>query len=264
MRNLRMWLSILLLSVLSILVLNLSKVIIPGTALDSTGSYILLGLFAFGLLRWLRRSSEQYLSKPVLGWKFVIALALTINLIIVHLRGEDFSSLTASQWARGALFLFAVSFAEEIFSRGLIFGLLRRQGLLIATLGSSLLFGLMHINRYITDFDPWQAYWHIASAFAFGVFACALMVLTRSIWSPIVLHFFTNGGLLGKSTPTQDELVFRVSTPFLEGLVYPLPILATFLIPALFLFWLAADMPMHPRLRYWAIKWKLYEVDTTK
>lgn len=261
MRNLRMWLSILLLSVLSIVVLNLSKEIIPGTSFDSTGSYVMLGLFAFGLLRWLRRSSEQYLSRPVLGWKFIVALVLTINLIVVHLRREDFSSLTASQWASGVLFLFAVSFAEEIFSRGLIFGLLRRQGLVIATLGSSLLFGLMHINRYISDFDPWRAYWHITSAFAFGVFACALMVLTRSIWSPIVLHFFTNGGLLTRSSLTQEQLDSRVSTPFIEGLVYPLPILATFLIPALFLFWLAADMPMHPRLRHWAIKWKLYEVD---
>ena len=117
----------------------------------------------------------------------------------------------------------------------------------------------MHINPYIGNFDPWQAYWHIMSAFSFGIFACALMVVTRSIWMPIVLHSFSNAGLLVEGIPTKSEEAFRVSTPFLDGLLHPLPIFATFVIPALILFWLVANMPLHPSMRKLALRWKLIE-----
>jgi hypothetical protein len=130
----------------------------------------------------------------------------------------------------------------------------------VAVIGSSLMFGLMHINSYIGNFDAWPAYWHIVSAASFGVFACALMVVTRSIWMPIVLHTFSNAGLLLRnSEEVQAKRDSYSSVDFWPGLVQPLPVMLTFVIPALLLFWIAAGTPLHPVVRRFAIKWKLIE-----
>jgi membrane protease YdiL (CAAX protease family) len=118
----------------------------------------------------------------------------------------------------------------------------------------------MHINSYIGNFDAWPAYWHVMSATSFGIFACALMVLTRSIWMPIVLHAFSNAGLLLTSAEeVQAERDSVTSVDFVTGLTHPLPAFATFVIPSLIMFWIAAGMPLHPRLQRLAIKWRLIE-----
>lgn len=259
-----MWVGLAVLSVLAILLLNFSSEVIPGKSFDSTGSFMILGLFAFAMLRLLRVPTIEYFGKPVFGWKFMAAMVFMVNLIIVQIRGEDFSELDARQWIRGVVFLIAVAVAEEIFSRGVVFGvLLRRHGLSIAVLGSSLIFGLMHLNGYIGQyFDPWRAYWHIASAAAFGIFACSLMVVTRSIWMPILLHTVSNTGLLFRDL--EEEIAVRskpISVDFWSGLTYPITPVATFVVPAIVLFWIHAGMPLHPVLKRLAIKWKLMEVE---
>lgn len=257
-----MWVGLAVLSLVSILLLNFASEVVPGTGFDSTGSFMILGFFAFALMRLLRVPTNGYFGKPAFGWKFLVAMIFMLNLIVVQIRGETFSELDAQGWIRGAVFLFAVGFAEEIFTRGVVFGVLLRHGLVVAVVGSSLIFGLMHLSGYIGEyFDPWRAYWHIASATAFGIFACALMVVTRSIWMPIALHTFSNAGLLFRDI---DELIEVRSKPisvdFWSGVTYPLMPVATFVIPALVLFWINAGMPLHPLLQRLAIKWKFMEV----
>jgi len=256
-----MWVGVIALSLLSIVILNFASEIVPGKDFDSTGSFMILGLFAFVMMRALRVPTNEYFAQPALGWKFVVALVLMINLIVVQIRGEAFSELDTEEWIRGVIFLVAIACAEEIFSRGVIFGVLLRHGLTVAVIGSSLIFGLMHLNGYIGEyFDPWRAYWHVVSATAFGVFACALMVVTRSIWMPITLHAFSNAGLLFRDIAEVTEVRSKpISVDFWSGVIYPLPPLATFVIPALILFWIHAGMPLHPVLRGFAIKWKLIE-----
>ena len=262
MRSFRMWVGLVALSLFSVLVLNFSSEIVPGTRFDGTGSYAIFGLIAFALMRWLRVWTLTYFAWPKFGWRFLVAFLLMLNFIIVQFRNETLSELDAWQWVRGAIFLGAVAIGEEIFSRGIVFGVLQRQGLVIAVLGSSVMFGLMHINSYLGQyFDPWRAYWHVMSATSFGIFACALMVVTRSIWMPIILHTFTNIGLLFSNV---EEITKVRSTPvsveFWTGIVQPAPVVATFLIPALILFWINAGMPLHPVLHRLAIKWKLVEL----
>ena len=256
-----MWVGLVALSVLSIVILNFSSDILPGTGFDSTGSFMVLGLFAFVVMRWLRVPTNAFFGKPAFSWKFVVALVLMVNLIVVQIRGVAFSELDAEGWIRGAIFLFAVAFAEEIFSRGVIFGVLLRHGLFVAVIGSSLIFGVMHLNGYIGEyFDPWRAYWHVVSATAFGVFACALMVVTRSIWMPIILHTISNTGLLFRDLEEAIEVRSKpVSVDFWSGITYPLAPFATFVIPAIALFWINAGMPLHPVVKRLAIKWKLME-----
>jgi membrane protease YdiL (CAAX protease family) len=214
-----MWVGLTALSVTSILLLNFASEVLPGKGFDSTGSFMILGLFAFAVMRWLRVPTNGYFGKPAFGWRFNVALILMINAIVVQVRSAPFSELDLQGWIRGAAFLIAVAVAEEIFSRGVIFGVLLRQGLLVAVTGSSLIFGLMHLNGYVGQyFDPWRAYWHIVSAIAFGVFACALMVVTRSIWMPIILHTVANTGLLFRDI---DELIEKRWVDYLIAITPP-------------------------------------------
>lgn len=255
-----MWAGLIGLSFVSILILNFVGDVAPGDRFDGITSYSVLALFSFAIFRWFRPTNFEYLTLPPLNWKLLLASVLMINVIVVQIRGEDFSSVTTEKWIRGIVFLILVAIAEEIFSRGVVFGVLLRLGLTVAVIGSSLMFGLMHINSYIGNFQAWPAYWHVMSAASFGVFACAVMVLTRSIWMPIVLHAFSNAGLLlNTAEEVQAQRDSYSSVQLFQGLIYPLPAVATFLIPALMMFWVAAGTPLTPRLRKYAIKWKLIE-----
>ena len=259
MRTLRMWLGLIAMSGFAILILNTAGAVVPGEGFDSTGSFLIVGIVFFVVMRFLRTPTMQYFSKPVLGWRFLVALGLCINLIVVQLRGELFHNLSIGQWIRGILFLFAVGAAEEILSRGVVFGVLLRHGLPVAAVGSSVMFGLMHLNVYVGNWDPWQAYWHVMSAASFGFFACALLVVTKSMWMPILLHLLSNGGLIFEEPPTQEEQAYRVSIDFWQGLIHPLYPFLTFIIPALILFWINAGTPVPQWFKRLAIKLGLVE-----
>ena len=259
MRTMRMWVGLIALSCSAIFLLNSIGDLVPGETYDSIASFSTVGVVFFLLMRFLRLPTLQYFAKPVLGWRFLVALVLSINLIVVQLQGEPFHNLSIGQWVRGVIFLFAVGAAEEILSRGVVFGILLRHGLPIAAIASSLMFGLMHINVYIGHWDPWQAYWHVMSAASFGFFACALMVVTKSLWMPILLHFFSNGALIFETPPTKEELDLRVSIDFWQGVLHPLSPFLTFLIPALILFWIHAGNPVPGWFVRLAIKFGLVE-----
>ena len=263
MRTLRMWLGLITMSVLGILILNSAGALVPGEEFDSTASFVIVGVIFFVMMRFLRVPTMQYFSKPVLGWRFLVALAMCINLIIVQVRGEPIHNLSVGEWLRGVLFLFAVGAAEEILSRGVIFGVLLRHGLPIAAIGSSVMFGLMHLNVYVDYWDPWQAYWHVMSAGSFGFFACALLVVTKSMWMPITLHLFSNAGLLFSDPPTKEELESRVSIDFWQGLTHPLYPFLTFVIPALILFWIHAGTPVPQWFIRFAIKLGLMDKEAS-
>lgn len=260
-----MWVGLIALSVLSIVILNFASDVVPGKDFDSTGSYLILGLFSFGVMWWLHPPTMAYFALPKLRWSLLLALVFMVNFIVVQIQDEDFSGIESVKWVRGIFFLIAVAVAEEIFSRGIVFGVLQRHGLTVAVIGSSLMFGLMHINSYVGNFDAWPAYWHVVSAASFGVFACALMVFTGSIWMPIIVHTFANAGLLLRNA--EDVQASRdavTSVEFLPGLLQPVPAALTLIIPSLFMFWFAAGMPLKPVLHRLAIKWKLIEPEIDK
>ena len=254
-----MWVSLVGLSILAIVILDFADRIFPGTRFDGTGSYALLGLISFGFMRWVRVSTNAYFAKPILGWRFMVVLVLCGNLIVVQLRGEPFHNLSIGHWIRGVIFLFAVGATEEILSRGIVFGVLRMHGLPIAVIGSSLMFGLMHINRYIGEWDPWAAYFHVMSTFSFGLFACAIMVVTRSIWVPIVFHTISNAGLIFEAPPTKAEAAYRISIEFWRGVTHPVLPFLTFAIPAAILFWIHAGTPVPQFVKRLAFRWGLLD-----
>jgi membrane protease YdiL (CAAX protease family) len=262
MKTARMWVVLIGLSVLSVLILNFTGDFIPGDRFDGTVGYAALGIFSCVVMWWLRVPTMKYWAKPEISWKLALAFIFMVNFIVVQLRGEDFSQVPSDKWVRGIIFLILVGFAEEVFSRGIVFGVLLKYGMFAAVVGSSVMFGLMHLNSYIGSFNAWLAYWHIVSAASFGVFACALMVATKSMWMPIVLHAFSNAGLLLQTVEeVKTERATDININLWQGLMHPLPAALTFLIPSLLLFWLAAGFPLHPVVRKFAIKWKLIEVN---
>ena len=72
---------------------------------------------------------------------------------------------------------------EELLMRGIILrGLLTSGSTLKAILWSAFLFAFIHLN-------PWQA----LPAFTIGIFLGWVYYKTRSIWTPIFIHFVNNG-----------------------------------------------------------------------
>jgi membrane protease YdiL (CAAX protease family) len=74
-----------------------------------------------------------------------------------------------------------------------------------AVIVSSVIFGLMHLNRYLgDDWDPVNAYWHCLSATGFGFLAAAVMIATRSILTAIALHAFIDWSVVFEK-PVKDD-----------------------------------------------------------
>lgn len=94
-------------------------------------------------------------------------------------------------WAilSGLVFALAIGLHEEIFSRGLVFGFFEQYGIWVASIVSSVHFGLMHLSNFV-----WGGYSleynisQILGAGAFGFMCCGLMIYSGTIWLPILVH----------------------------------------------------------------------------
>ncbi len=131
-----------------------------------------------------------------------------------------------AQFLLGALPFLLASMTEELFFRGyLLQTLLEGIGILPAVLVSSAVFGLIHY-----DLGGWM---YILNAGLIGVLLALAYLKTRSLWSPIGLHFGFNliggyWGLQGEPTPA-----FTTMKPELLSLgnpIYTLGIIAVILI----------------------------------
>jgi membrane protease YdiL (CAAX protease family) len=107
------------------------------------------------------------------------------------------SNVFQIQWSKtsfymiwvGVLFTLFIGIDEEIYSRGLVFGVLERYGTWVAILVSSLDFGLLHITNYYfggQNLDVTIA--QMIGAASFGFMAAGLMLYSGSIWPSIIFH----------------------------------------------------------------------------
>ena len=99
-----------------------------------------------------------------------------------------------------ATLVLAPALCEELFFRGFVFtALAARHGVMVAILGSSLLFAAVHFN-------PWQ----FPALFLLGVFLAILVYVTHSIYPAIIAHLVTNSlsviGLNLRARTGQDLL----------------------------------------------------------
>ncbi|NDA45655.1 MAG: CPBP family intramembrane metalloprotease, partial [Actinobacteria bacterium] len=165
-----------------------------------------------------------------MGLKTLFALLIAAIFIFGEIRTSDNERMSVLETVMGIIFLLSIGYSEEIFSRGFVYGALYKFGRRSAIFFSSLGFGLMHINRYWgSDWDAWLAYWHVVETFGFAIFACALMILTRSIWLVVVFHGLIDWSIVFDEyiPPDPNEVAWEPS--MWEGLTSPLFNLAIFL-----------------------------------
>jgi membrane protease YdiL (CAAX protease family) len=166
---------------------------------------------------------------------FLLALGLGVNAIL----SPRAISLPLSATLQGLVYLAVIGIGEEIVSRGLVFGILYKYGKKIAIFGSSLAFGLMHLNIYLGEYwDPWQAFWHVCAAFGFGVLACAIMLATKSIWVACIYHALVDWTVVFSKKAEGDVIYPDATSPLWDGLVDGFFSMSIDLFLALFLLWI--------------------------
>ena len=261
MRLLRLGITLVALSIFALLILDF----VPGSwvsdakYMHSIFSYVLLGLIFYVMLKFLGLSSLQYFRLPRFHIKTAVALLVASIFMILEVSNSDNVHLQPGVAINGIAFLFAIGFGEEIFSRGLVFGVLRRFGQWRAIVLSSFLFGLMHLNLYVgSNWDSWLAYWHVISAFTFGIFTCTLMIVTRSIWVAVLFHAISDWGIVFDKASSNSAGDKKYNPAFWDGITTPFFGGIFFVTMALLLLWL--DRGSIPQwMKRVALKWKLIE-----
>lgn len=88
-----------------------------------------------------------------------------------------------------------VGWSEEVMFRGIMLrGLFRSGGIWVAILGSSALFGAIHVLNVFLTGDLRGAVIQACAAFLSGIFLAAVRLRTGSLWTGIVLHGLWDAG----------------------------------------------------------------------
>lgn len=263
MRHLRLGTTLIALSVFALLILDF----VPGAwvsdekYLNGSVSYAVLGVIFYVAVHVLGLSSLEYFRLPRIHFKTVIALLLASIFVILSITSSDNVHLGTGTAIRGVIFLVVLGFGEEMVSRGLVFGSLRRFGQWKAIVISSFLFGLLHLNLYLgSNWDPWVAYWHVMDTFSWGIFTCTLMIVTRSIWVAVLFHALSDWGVIFDKVSTSTDSGEQYNPSFFDGITSPFFNGLLFIGMALLLLWI--DRGSVPKwVKRLALKWKLVEPD---
>ncbi|XUK60871.1 CPBP family intramembrane metalloprotease [Plantibacter sp. RU18] len=115
-------------------------------------------------------------------WLAPAALTVLIMLVSqgIHVGGPTLA-------AYGVLVV-AVALNEETWFRGIVLAVLRARSVRSAVVGSSVLFGVLHLANLAGGEDAGAAILQVVFAALFGLVAAQLVVLTGSLWPVIVWH----------------------------------------------------------------------------
>lgn len=185
----------------------------------------LQGKVSFAAWGFTGKSTARYF----LAGTSAVSLSYLLMLALLWRCGwyqSNFVLLHPSGWflllSSYAAYFVLVSFAEELALRGFIFQTLERAwGTGIAAFVSTLIFAMLHLANPKAGADLVTAFHRFIFTFFGGLILCFAFVLTRSLWLPIVLHFFwdffdsllyddTNTTALFKAT-FYPERVYQVS-----------------------------------------------------
>jgi membrane protease YdiL (CAAX protease family) len=151
--------------------------------------YIVISVLFLAIVYLKGVDSLEYFRRPRLGAASITAMVIAAVFVLPEFVGGQNEMKPWGYVIPGIILLLGIGISEEIFSRGLVFGMLRKYGERKAIVFSSVIFGLMHINVYVGDnWDLWTAYDHVVSAGCWGFLACSIMIATRSIWFVAVFH----------------------------------------------------------------------------
>lgn len=220
-------------------------------------NYALIVLYALGLAKFFRVSTLTYIAWPRHHWLTYFAFGTAATLTLSLGLEQSDNAVGFNRYVAGALYVFSIGVGEEFVDRLLIFGLLQRFGTRFALLASSALFGLSHMNVYVYEWNIWDAFHHVMSAFGFGLFMGALLIATRSIWVPVFFHMIYDWPIIFETEyiPSDGEYVPK----FWDGIGYGiLHFIFPFAISALLLLYLYRGRWPKWIIRV-AIRWKLVE-----
>jgi len=262
MRNVRMWVSLVGLSVLALTILRF----FPGSwindeyFLNGIVGYAPVALIAYLTIYFFGLPTLQYFRLPRLSMKTFFAILVASPLAIGAMFNTNNEYKSWGLTISGAIFVLFIGLGEEMFSRGFVYGVLYKIGRFKAMIFSSLMFGLMHINVYLPSSVGWATYWHVMSAFGFGLVMCALMIVTRSIWVPVVFHALAdwNVPLEKERVDTGDSGLDSVS--LWDNLTLPFIELSFNVMGVILILLINRAQPAKWMYRI-ALKWKLIDPD---
>lgn len=227
-----------------------------GIYFEESYQYLLITLLVLALVLIVRPPTIGYFGWPRIRWVGAIALIVAVVIVAISIHSGYLIKQPHRVKIAGVISILLIGFGEEMVSRVFVFGALQRFGTTFAVLVSSAIFGLMHINVYLPDWNGWYAYWHVMSTFSFGIFACVLFIATRSYWVVAIFHGLADWTVVfEKLNTTSDDY----SPGILEGVWWGVEnFIYEFGLVGLLLLWI-----MRGRWPKWAlhlaIKWKLVE-----
>ena len=180
-------------------VLSIINYFLLGVDDESTiGPKMVMGLIAVVIILVNKFDHFVGLTRQVSDWhpRWMLYSVPLLSLVFYNLSRAHYSSLEIDFKRIPFLLIdnFSVGFFEELLLRGLLFYVLyrlwgsTRAGIFLACLAQSLAFGLLHyinLDTYSAALVNFQVLYATAIGFGFG----ALMLITRSIWPSIIIHF---------------------------------------------------------------------------
>jgi membrane protease YdiL (CAAX protease family) len=247
-------------SIVSIIVLQVfpDSIFSEVRYLNSILAFILLGIFGLALILIFKVQVLEFFKMPVRTKASFISIGLAAILVVPPILIGETEERFLGLSALGILFILSVGFGEEVFNRGFVYGYLERHGQYFGLIWSSVIFGMLHLNRYLgANWDGWRAYSHVLSASAIGLFMCALMMVTKSIWASIIFHALANWHLAFKGRRESDIEI--VGQSLLENLLDPLGSVLLYSTFAFFILWVNSGMVLSPRVTRLLARFKLVE-----
>lgn len=118
-------------------------------------------------------------------WWYIPLLAIEILPLAVYgFRPE----ITPIQYVILALFTMAIGFNEEIYFRGLALKFLTENGATKAILGSSIIFGVLHLINALNGKNVLYLVLQMLFAFLVGLVLSEIVSITKSLWIVIIWH----------------------------------------------------------------------------
>ena len=247
-------------SIVSILVLRVfpDSIFSEVAYLNSILAFVLLGIFGLALILIFKVQVLKFFRMPVRTMASLVSIGVAAFIVILPILLSETEERFLGLSALGLLFILAVGFGEEVFSRGFVYGYLERHGQYFGLIWSSVIFGLLHLNRYlVSNWDGWRAYSHVLSASAIGLFMCALMLAAKSIWTSIIFHALANWQLAFKGRRENNSEVIGQS--LLENLLDPFWSVLFYSTFAFFILWLNSGMRLSHRVTKLLYSLKLVE-----
>lgn len=237
------------------------------TQISSIAQYLVMALCFAYFIHAYTLPTLRYLQWPEISFVSIFTFVTGAIYLFFHIYADRSADPTLFQYVEGVAYIFAIGLGEELVSRGFIYGVFWKYGKWVAVIGSSLTFGLMHLNLYLgADWDPHHALFHVTSATGFGVLACAVMLGTRSIWPAIVLHAFSDWGVVYERAEAAVEETKGASDPISlwETLTHCFTLLSytlPFAFSIFFIIWADRRFKSSVRIKRLFIRLKLVESD---